>query len=116
MSVCNGQNYFVCQYSPPGNWNVDTPGVLWGFAVFVATQQRASDLAFNGCGGAKNGCKTFWTTRDKCVAFAESRQNGYWYAASGGTNQQQATTNAVKYCQSGTAPKGSCKAVRNWCR
>ena len=167
MSVCNGQNYWVCQYSPPGNWNVETPGVLannvppicaaggtppppaggtppppagggdskppasgrgewsgfaaspkgyWGYGVHQATQQRAADLAFNGCGGAKNGCKTFWTTKDKCVSFAESRQNGYWYAAGGGNDQNQAKANAIKFCQSGTAPANSCKNTGVWCR
>jgi hypothetical protein len=168
MSVCQGQNYWVCQYSPSGNWNVDKPGVLaanvpaicvaggggtppapptppagggggadskppasgrgdwsgfaaspkgyWGYGVHQATQQRASDLAFNGCGGAKNGCKTFWTTKDRCVSFAESRANGYWYAAGGGNDQNQAKANAIKFCQSGTAPPNSCKNTGVWCR
>jgi uncharacterized protein YkwD len=168
MSVCQGQNYWVCQYSPPGNWNVDNPGVLaanvpaicvagggtppapptpptppadgggggkppaagrgewsgfaaspkgyWGYGVHQATQQQAGDLAFNGCGGAKNGCKTFWTTKDKCVSFAESRQNGYWYAAGGGNDQNQAKANAIRFCQRGTAPANSCKSTGVWCR
>ena len=28
MSVCNGANYWVCRYSPTGNWNTGNPGVL----------------------------------------------------------------------------------------
>jgi pathogenesis-related protein 1 len=28
MASCSGLNYWVCRYSPPGNWNVDTPGEL----------------------------------------------------------------------------------------
>jgi uncharacterized protein YkwD len=24
MAVCGGQNYWVCRYAPPGNWNVNT--------------------------------------------------------------------------------------------
>jgi hypothetical protein len=161
MSVCNGMQYWVCRYSPTGNWNTGNPGVLatnvpalcsagggggntnapppaappppaaatniwsafaaspngyWGYATFQSSQQKASDLAFNGCGGAKNGCKTFWTTTDKCVSFAESRAGGYWYAAGGGNDGQQALANALKFCQSGTAPPGSCRRQGPWCR
>jgi len=162
MSVCNGANYWVCRYSPTGNWNTGNPGVLannvpalcsaggggagntptppppaspppatatnvwsafaasskgyWGYATFQSSQQKASDLAFNGCGGAKNGCKTFWTTTDKCVSFAESRAGGYWYAAGSGNDAQKALANALKFCQSGTAPPGSCRSQGPWCR
>ena len=167
MAVCNGMKYWVCRYSPTGNWNTGNPGVLatnvpalcsaggggntntnkppspappppagpppatagnvwsgfaasskgyWGYATFQANQQKASDLAFDGCGGAKNGCKTFWTTTDKCVSFAESRSGGYWYAAGGGNDAQQALANALKFCQSGTAPPGSCRYKGPWCR
>jgi hypothetical protein len=159
MAVCNGQNYWVCQYSPPGNWNTDQPGVLaanvpaicaggggggggnppppppppppvanewsafaaspkgyWGYAVFKATEQQAKDLAFNGCGGNKNGCQVFWTTKDTCVSFAESRAGGYWYAAGGGADQNQAKQKAIQFCQSGTAPANSCKPTGAWCR
>jgi len=159
MSVCNGMNYWVCRYSPTGNWNTGNPGVLannvpalcstgggdntntpappspppaaatnvwsafaasprgyWGYATFQSSQQKASDLAFNGCGGDKNGCKTFWTTTDKCVSFAESRAGGYWYAAGSGNDAQQALANALKFCQSGTAPQGSCVYKGPWCR
>lgn len=157
MSICNGMQYWVCRYSPTGNWNTGNPGVLannvpalcsandgaggntntppppaasnnvwsafaaspkgyWGYATFQSSQQKASDLAFNGCGGAKNGCKTFWTTTDKCVSFAESRAGGYWYAAGGGNDGQQAIANALKFCQSGTAPPGSCRRQGPWCR
>jgi uncharacterized protein YkwD len=158
MASCQGMNYWVCRYSPTGNWNTDKPGVLatnvpalcasggggnttpppppppppaasnewsafaasgkgyWGYAVFKATEQEASNLAFNGCGGNNNGCKTFWTTKDKCVSFADSTQGGYWYAAGGGNDQDQAKQNAVKFCQSGSAPANSCKPKGAWCR
>jgi len=162
MAVCNGMNYWVCRYSPTGNWNTGNPGVLannvpalcsaggggasntntppppappppaastniwsafaaspkgyWGYATFQSSKEKASQLAFNGCGGAKNGCKTFWTTTDKCVCFAESRAGGYWYAAGGGNDGQQALANALKFCQSGTAPANSCRRQGPWCR
>jgi hypothetical protein len=28
VASCSGQDLWVCQYSPPGNWNVDQPGEL----------------------------------------------------------------------------------------
>lgn len=165
---CSGQNYYVCRYSPPGNFNGEQPGVLaanvpppaaapppvapppgtpaqnnpppppvtnppatagggfsafasdgrgrWGFSVFQADQGRAQGLALNGCGGAGIGCKVFFTTADRCVAYAESRQGGYWFAAGSSTTPQRASNNAIRLCQSGTAPAGSCKATVTRCR
>lgn len=28
LASCGGLNFWVCRYSPPGNWNVQVPGVL----------------------------------------------------------------------------------------
>lgn len=101
-----------------GQWSAfatDSRG-RWGYATHYASAEDAQNLAVNGCGGTGNGCKTFWTTQDKCVAYAESRQGGYWYAAGGGGNTQQANQNALKFCQSGTAPPGSCKTTVTRCR
>ena len=88
----------------------------WGFSVFQADQGRAQGLALNGCGGAGIGCKVFFTTADRCVAYAESRQGGYWFAAGSSTTPQRASNNAIRLCQSGTAPAGSCKATVTRCR
>jgi hypothetical protein len=168
VAQCNGYEYWVCRYSPPGNWNGDKPGVLqsqvppaggiktteskgsgggvktqstppvttggggqpargdwssfasngsgnWGYATYYATQADAQNLAVNGCGGAGKGCKAFWTTNAKCVAYAESRQGGYWYAAGGANDANQANQNALKFCQSGSAPPGSCKVTLSKC-
>ncbi len=169
VATCNGYEYWVCRYSPPGNWNGEKAGVLqqqvppaggiqsteskssgggvktqsvpinpgggggqpgrgdwssfasngkgnWGYATYYATQADAQNLAVNGCGGAGNGCKAFWTTNAKCVAYAESRQGGYWYAAGGANDANQANQNALKFCQSGSAPAGSCKTTLTKCR
>lgn len=89
----------------------------WGFGVHLASEGLASNSALNGCGGTGHGCKVFWTTRDKCVSFAESRaNNGYWSAAGGGQTADDARRNALRFCQSGTAPAGSCRQVGFWCR
>lgn len=172
-ATCGKEEYWVCRYAPPGNFNGEKPGVLaanvppkggvastqskpstpapgggggvkpqstnipagggqpgrgewsafatnskgnWGYATHYASAQDAQNLAVNGCGGAGQGCKAFWTTKDKCVAYAESRQGGFWYAAGGGGSAQVANQNALKYCQSGTAPPGSCKTTVTKCR
>jgi hypothetical protein len=83
----------------------------WGYGTHWASLDVAKDLAVKGCGGANIGCNVFWTTKDKCVAYAESRTNGWWYAAGGAPTDQQARQNALSYCQSGTAPPNSCKVV-----
>lgn len=88
----------------------------WGYAVGKTAEQQAKDLALNGCGGAGKGCKVFWTTNDKCVSYAESRTGGYWYAADGGSSQDQARQKALQVCQSGSAPPNSCKTTVAWCR
>jgi pathogenesis-related protein 1 len=163
VANCSGQRFWVCRYAPPGNWNVNQPGVLaanvpqlcaappppppppppaqpggggdtggnqrgpwsafatdgkgnWGYGSHWATIEVASNLAVKGCGGANIGCKVFWSTKDKCVAYAESRKNGWWYAAGGGTSDQQARQNALRWCQSGNAPANSCKVAVAECR
>lgn len=88
----------------------------WGYGVHKADEQTASKLALEGCGGAGAGCKVFWTTRDQCVSFAESRDGGYWYAAGGGTSESEAQASAVRFCQSGSAPGNTCAATVTECR
>lgn len=86
----------------------------WGYGVHQASEQQARTLAVNGC--SASGCEIFWTTRDQCVAYAESRTGGFWLAAGGGTSRQQAEANAIRFCQSGTAPANSCAIRLSQCR
>ena len=88
----------------------------WGYGTHWATVDVAKQLALKGCGGAGIGCKVFWTTQDKCVAYAHSKKGGYWYAGGGGTSDQQAKQNAIKFCQSGSAPPNSCVIAVAECR
>jgi hypothetical protein len=92
------------------------PGGYWGFATFYDDEGAARRDAFDGCGGQQNRCEVFWTTRDRCVAFAESRAGGYWYAAGGSASEGGAQANALRICQNGSAPSGSCAVVRSWCQ
>ena len=88
----------------------------WGYAAHRASEGLATGLAMEGCGGAGAGCKVFWTTEDSCVAYAESRSGGYWYAAGGGQSLDEAAGNALRFCQSGTAPANSCRIAFSGCR
>ena len=85
----------------------------WGYGTHWATVDIAKQLALKGCG---SGCKVFWTTQDKCVAYAHSTKGGYWYAAGGAPTDQQAKQNALKFCQSGSAPPNSCVIAAAECR
>lgn len=120
---------FEVAAAPQGNGGAASPGSGnewsafaasdqgdWGYGVHQADEQTASKLALDGCGGSGAGCKVFWTTRDQCVAFAESRAGGYWYAAGGGASESKAQANAVRFCQDGSAPANSCTATVAECR
>jgi Domain of unknown function (DUF4189) len=104
--------------SGPGNWSAfaASGNGRWGFAVHQSSFKSASEQALQGCGGSAAGCKVFGSSTDRCVSFAESRQSGYWYAAGSGADDGTARSNAVRHCQSGTAPRESCRAVNAWCR
>ncbi len=88
----------------------------WGHAAAQSSFIAASKTASNACGGAAQGCRVFGTSTQRCIAFAESRQSGYWYAAGGGEEQSTASANALRLCQSGTAPPASCRIAMSACR
>ena len=100
-----------------GNWSAFAASsrAFWGFAVFQSDEGTARQKAMNGCGGSKNGCEVFWTTQDRCVAFADTRDPQYIYAAGGGNTDDQASRNAIKFCQSGIATPGSCVVQKSAC-
>jgi hypothetical protein len=104
--------------SSAGTWSAfatDSRG-RWGAATHLTSQSAASAAALSKCGGAGAGCKVFWTTSDRCVSYAESRSGGYWYAAGGGPTEDAARQKAISFCQSGTAPKNSCRIAGAWRR
>ena len=54
-AVCGGMNLWVCRYSPPGNWNVNNPGVLEsqvGCAKSTAAQKGQANAPQDGGGDA----------------------------------------------------------------
>jgi hypothetical protein len=103
---------------PPDQWAAFATNGRgrWGFAVRQPTFAQASELATKGCGGPAEGCRAFASSTSRCNAYAESRQGGYWYAAGGGNDEAQAKANALRFCQSGTAPAGSCVVAHSSCR
>ncbi|MFC3148295.1 DUF4189 domain-containing protein [Piscinibacterium candidicorallinum] len=103
---------------PPDRWaSFATNGRgRWGYAVRQPSFVQASELAVKGCGGAAEGCRTFGSSTARCNAYAESRRGGYWYAAGGADTEAQAKANALRFCQSGTAPAGSCVVAHSSCR
>ncbi|TFG89071.1 MAG: hypothetical protein E4H18_00935 [Hyphomicrobiales bacterium] len=40
VALCGGRNFWVCRYSPPGNWNVKTPGVLAANVLQSCAQKK----------------------------------------------------------------------------
>ena len=99
-----------------GAWSAFSIGAdgHWGQGVHRDSFADASRAAMAECGNA--GCKVTTSTTDRCVAFAESRQGGFWWAVGGGLTEANASANAVRYCQNGTAPAGSCGVARVSCR
>lgn len=93
-----------------------SPNGHWGYAVKQTGFVAASQLAEQGCGGKAQGCKVFATTQAVCTAFADSRQGGYWFAAGAALDAKAAQANALRFCQSGSAPPASCKVQGTWCR
>jgi hypothetical protein len=64
------------------------------------------------CGPA---CKVEATGRNRCFAYVESRQGGYWYGVSIGPTQDGVQRSARSAC-SGGAPPNTCRLVKVDCR
>ena len=99
----------------PGPWSAvaaDARG-RWGFAVGLATQTAARTAALNGCGIA--ACQIQRIAQANCIAYAESRTNGYWFGLSVDQTAQRVNDVAMSGCTRG-APPGTCRIVRTECR
>jgi Domain of unknown function (DUF4189) len=84
----------------------------WGYGYNKRNADSAKWAAMNGCNS--NGCKTVFTARTKCFAYAESRQGGYWYGTGYGSNGNDAGNIARSGCAGG-APQDTCKLVTLMC-
>jgi hypothetical protein len=64
------------------------------------------------CGPA---CRVEASGRNRCFAYVESRQGGYWYGVSIGPSQNGVQSGAMSACAGG-APPNTCRLVRVDCR
>jgi hypothetical protein len=87
----------------------------WGFAVGQPSSGDASSKAVAGCGGAGFGCKVGLVAQAPCIAYVESRTNGYWFGFSVDQSQSRVESVATGGCSSG-APSGTCQLVKSICR
>lgn len=84
----------------------------WGYAVGQPSQNAASSGALQGCGDS--ACKILDAQLAQCIAYAESRQGGYWYFAQLGPDLMTVQGIALNACIK-AAPVGSCKLVKARC-
>ena len=84
----------------------------WGHAVGQPSQTVASSVALQGCGDS--ACKILDAQLAQCIAYAESRQGGYWFAAYLGQDLMTVQANALNACMK-SAPAGSCRLVKARC-
>jgi hypothetical protein len=91
-------------------------GGRFGAAVFQATLAAAQQAAINSCGA---GCQVVFTSTNQCVAYADSRQGGYWFGTAQawgtGASAQGVGQSALSSCNS-RAPANSCRVEVARCR
>jgi len=89
----------------------------YGFTVQPVPGQRdqrseAIGQALSQCG--KPSCRLEFVENMKCLAYAESRDGGYWYGDGYGHSERDAVNIALHGCQLG-APAGTCRVIRSAC-
>jgi Domain of unknown function (DUF4189) len=97
----------------PSDWiaiTADGKGT-WGYAR-RSSETAAITKAMGICGPA---CKVEVTGQNRCFAYVESRQGGYWYGVSIGRAQDGVQRSAMTAC-SGGAPRNTCRLVKVDCR
>jgi hypothetical protein len=84
----------------------------WGWQ-FNPDPDVARQKAMAFCG--HDGCEVQFTERDRCVAYAESRANGYVYGYGHARSHGEASQAAMDGCAQ-NAPQGTCTLVRSHCQ
>jgi hypothetical protein len=77
----------------------------WGASLGQPTSRTAGADAVNRCGG---NCRVVMSGRGRCVAFADSSSNGYWYGHAYGENTGAVRRIAMQGCSAG-GPAGTCR-------
>ena len=85
----------------------------WGYALGQPSQDAAEKAALEDCG---SGCKIIGARALKanCLAYAESRQGGYWYFGWLGPDESTVQSKVLNSCNN-AAPAGSCKLLKSLC-
>jgi uncharacterized protein DUF4189 len=83
----------------------------WGWAHSERSETGARTKAVGACGP---GCKVTNTARNRCLAYAESRdaQSRYWLGTSIGPSLPYVTTHALQACSSDSS---TCRIVHSVC-
>ena len=78
---------------------------------FDPRPEIARRVALERCGP---GCGTTFTVRARCIAYAESKANGYAYGTAHGSSHDEVKSIAIGRCSAG-APAGTCYIVKDHC-
>ena len=78
---------------------------------FDSNPEAAISGAINRCAAR---CKTAFTVRARCIAYAESRVTGYWFGAGHGEGHGDARFMALERCK-GSAPAQTCRVIKEQC-
>ncbi|MEM1044947.1 MAG: DUF4189 domain-containing protein [Pseudomonadota bacterium] len=76
------------------------------------TRRAAENFALSYCGNAN--CRVADTTQVRCMAFAESRYNGYFAGIGRAHSDGQAKSYALDWCSRG-APVATCQIRHAYC-
>lgn len=77
------------------------------------SRRAAENFALSYCGNA--ACRIADTTQVRCMAFAESRHNGYFAGIGRAHNSGGAKSYALDWCSRG-APVATCKIRHSYCK
>jgi hypothetical protein len=86
----------------------------WGYALGKPSRETAVEAATKGCGAT--GCKVEGAGKARCLAYVESRANGFWFGTGFGPSQGAAESTAMQGCNKGGAPKDTCKVIKAACQ
>jgi hypothetical protein len=83
-----------------------------GYAHNYTSRKKARIHARRGCG--RSSCETKFVVNTRCIAYAHSHSNGYWYGLAYGDSHSSVRKTALSGCRRG-APAGTCQLVLDVC-
>lgn len=104
-------SFSVAAYAGWMSYAVDGRGAL-GHGL-SPNRTAAQNFALSYCGNTQ--CKVIETIASKCVGFAESHYNGYWYGIGAGPTLAAAQGYAINWCAK-SAPASTCRLRHSYCQ